>query len=153
MIAPVLVAAGNYLLIGRLIRAVLDHARTGHQVFGVHGRLITRIFVILDVISALVQASGSGVASSTEWVGRTADIGVYILIAGLGLQAVAFAFFMCIFSRFHYLAEKRGLAAVDAPTGWQRVAVAVYVSSILIMVCLLLYPTVYLEPRERTWAC
>ncbi|KAL2127526.1 hypothetical protein VTI74DRAFT_10583 [Chaetomium olivicolor] len=134
VLAPVFVAAGNYLLIGRLIRAVLDHARTGHRVFGIHGRLITRIFVILDVISFLVQASGSGVASSTEWVGSTADVGVNILIAGLVLQAVAFGFFMCMFSRFHYLATKRGLADVEAPAGWQRVVVAVYVSSILILI-------------------
>lgn len=133
MLAPVFVAAGNYLLIGRLIRAVLA-ASTGHRVFGVHGRLITRIFVICDIISFLVQCSGSAVASSTEWVGKQADIGVKILIGGLGLQAVAFSFFLAIFSRFYYLAKK-GRVAEDAPRGWERVVVAVYISSLLILVC------------------
>ncbi|KAK4118111.1 RTA1-domain-containing protein [Parathielavia appendiculata] len=134
VIAPVFVAAGNYLLIGRLIRAVLDHSRTGHRVFGVPGRLITRIFVILDVITCLIQGNGSGIASSVEWVGKTADVGIYILLGGLGLQAVAFSFFLCIFARFHYLATKKGLADVNAPVGWQRVVVAVYVSSFLILI-------------------
>ena len=133
VLAPVLVAAGNYLLIGRLIQAVLDPARTGHRVFGVHGRLITRVFVIFDVISFLVQCSGSGVGSSANWAGSTADVGVKILIGGLALQALSFGFFICIFSRFHYLA-KRGLTTEDAPAGWERIVAAVYTSSILIMV-------------------
>ncbi|KAK0641058.1 RTA1 like protein-domain-containing protein [Cercophora newfieldiana] len=132
VLAPVLVAAGNYLLIGRLIRAVLSSS-TGHRVFGVHGRKITRIFVIFDIISFLVQASGSSVASSVEWVGTTADVGVNILIGGLALQAVAFSFFLAIFGRFHYLAKK-GYLAQDAPAGWEGVVIAVYVSSLLILI-------------------
>jgi hypothetical protein len=102
----------------------------------VHGRLITRIFVICDVISCLVQASGSSIASSTEWVGSTADIGIWVLIGGLVLQAVAFVFFMAIFARFHYIAKKKGLVAADAPAGWERLVVAVYVSSSFILVCI-----------------
>jgi hypothetical protein len=105
-------------------------------VFGVHGRLITRVFVVFDIISFLVQCAGSGVASSVEWVGNTAQVGVYILIGGLCLQAVAFGFFLGILGRFHYLAKRKGVVAGDAPVGWERVVVAVYVSSVLIMVCL-----------------
>jgi hypothetical protein len=106
---------------------------TGYRVFGVHGRLITRIFVIFDIISFLVQCAGSGVASSVEWVGKTADVGIKILIGGLALQAVAFSFFLAIFSRFHYLA-RHGCIAEDAPLGWEKVVRAVYVSSLLILV-------------------
>jgi len=107
---------------------------TGYRVFGVHGRLITRIFVAFDIISFLVQCAGSGVASSVEWVGSTANVGIKILIGGLALQAVAFSFFLAIFSRFHYLA-KHGWIAEDAPLGWEKVVRAVYVSSLLILVC------------------
>ena len=132
VIAPVFVAAGNYLLIGRLIRAVLAPS-TGHRVFGVHGRKLTRIFVFFDILSCFIQSGGSSVASSVEWVGNTANIGVKILIGGLSLQALAFTFFMAIFSRFHYLA-RNGWVADDAPLGWERVVVAVYTSSLLILV-------------------
>ncbi|KAK3349348.1 RTA1 like protein-domain-containing protein [Lasiosphaeria hispida] len=130
VLAPVLVAAGNYLLIGRLIRVTLP--ADNHRVFGVHGRLLTRIFVGFDIVSFLVQGSGSSVASSVEWVGSTADVGVKILIAGLGLQAVAFLFFMAIFARFHFLARRAAVG--EAPVGWERVVVAVYVSSVLILI-------------------
>ncbi|KAK4119037.1 RTA1-domain-containing protein [Parathielavia appendiculata] len=134
VLAPVFIAAGNYLLIGRLIRAVLDPVRTGHRVFGVPGRLLTRIFVTIDVVSFFVQAAGSGVASSVEWVGSTADVGVNILIGGLVLQAAAFGFFLGILSRFYYLAKRKGAVDLGAPAGWENVVAAVYVSSILIMI-------------------
>lgn len=133
VLAPVLVAAGNYLLIGRLIRAVLPPS-TGHRVFGLPARLLTRVFVSSDVLTFFVQAAGSGVASSVEWVGPTADVGVKILIGGLALQAVMFIFFLSIFSRFVYLAKRKGLAVGDAPRGWEKVVVAVYVSSAMILV-------------------
>ncbi|KAK1832457.1 RTA1 like protein-domain-containing protein [Podospora conica] len=133
VLAPVLIAAGNYLLIGRLIRAVLP-ASTGHRVFGVPARLLTRIFVSSDVLTFFVQAAGSGVASSVDWVGPTANVGVKILIGGLALQAVMFLFFLSIFSRFLYLAKRKGLAVGDAPRGWEKVVVAVYVSSAMILI-------------------
>ncbi|KAK1759565.1 RTA1 like protein-domain-containing protein [Echria macrotheca] len=134
VLAPVFVAAGNYLLISRLIRAVLSFSETGHRVLGMPGRLITRVFVGFDIVSFLVQCAGSGVASSTEWAGNTARIGVFILIGGLSLQAVAFLFFLSIFSRFHYLATRKGQAAAHAPVGWEKVVRAVYVSSFCILI-------------------
>lgn len=111
---------------------------TGHKVFGVPARLLTRVFVSSDVLTFFVQAAGSGVASSVEWVGPTANVGVKILIGGLALQAVMFIFFLSIFSRFVYLAKRKGLAVADAPRGWEKVVVAVYVSSAMILVCSLL---------------
>ncbi|KAK3299541.1 RTA1 like protein-domain-containing protein [Chaetomium fimeti] len=135
VLAPVLIAAGNYLLIGRLIRAVLDRARTRHRVLGIPARLLTRVFVGCDVLSCLVQASGSSISSSVQWVGTTAEVGVYVLIGGLVLQAVAFAVFLGILARFWYLATRKGgCLAGDAPVGWERVVLAVFVSSVLIMI-------------------
>ena len=133
VLAPVLIAAGNYLLIGRLVRAVLPPS-TGHRVFGVPARLLTRIFVGSDILTFFVQAAGSSVASSVDWVGSTANVGVKILIGGLALQAIMFLFFLSIFSRFLYLAKRKGLAVGDAPRGWERVVAAVYVSSAMILV-------------------
>jgi hypothetical protein len=130
VLAPVFVAAGNYLLIGRLIRAVLppDH----HKVWGIPARLLTRIFVTADIISFFVQSSGSGVASSKSWTGPTERIGTYILIGGLGFQVLAFSLYLSVFGRFHYLANK--VEVENAPHGWRRVVRAVYISSSLIMV-------------------
>ncbi|RGP63484.1 hypothetical protein FLONG3_9871 [Fusarium longipes] len=130
VLAPVLIAAGNYLLISRLILAVLPSSR--HRVLKIPGRHLTPIFVTCDVIAFLIQGSGSGVASSDNWQGEMERIGVKILIAGLAFQVFAFSLFLCVFRRFHVLA---GRTAVDnAPKGWQKVVLSVYISSILIMI-------------------
>lgn len=130
VLAPVFVAAGNYMLISRLILAVLPPSR--HRVLRISGRRLTPIFVVCDIIAFSIQGNGSGVASGGNWMGEKAEVGTNILIAGLAFQFVAFALFLCVFGRFHYLAHKD--AAENAPAGWRKVALAVYVSSILIMV-------------------
>jgi len=124
VLAPVLIAAGNYLLISRLIRAVLPPAR--HRVLGVPGRRLTPIFVACDVVAFLVQGNGSGIASSDNWTGSTERIG------RLAFQLVSFGLFLCVFRRFHVLANRETVP--DAPQGWRHVVRAVYVSSALIMV-------------------
>ena len=130
VLAPVLIAAGNYLLISRLILAVLPPSR--HRILKIPGRRLTPIFVGCDIVAFLIQGSGSGIASSDNWQGEMERIGVKVLIAGLSFQLVAFTLFLCVFRRFHVLA---GRMAVDsAPKGWQKVVLSVYISSILIMV-------------------
>ncbi|KAF6523822.1 hypothetical protein HZS61_012321 [Fusarium oxysporum f. sp. conglutinans] len=113
VLAPVLIAAGNYLLISRLILAVLPPSH--HRILRIPGRRLTPIFVFCDVIAFLIQGSGSGIASSDNWQGEMERIGVKVLIVG----------------RFHVLALR--MAVEDAPRGWQKVVLAVYISSILIM--------------------
>ncbi|KAJ9151320.1 Rta1 domain-containing protein [Pleurostoma richardsiae] len=129
VLAPLFVAAGNYLLIGRLIRAVLPPSH--HTVLRVPARLLTRLFVACDVVSFLVQCSGSGVASSSSWSGSAADAGVGILIAGLVIQVVTFCAYGVILARFRSLVAR--LAVPGAPEGWRWVLRAVYVSSALIL--------------------
>ena len=101
---------------------------------GVPARLLTRVFVCCDVVSCLVQASGSGLAASRGWVGKMAAVGVAVLIGGLVLQVVAFAVFLGVLGRFWVLAGREGLVVRDGPEGWRRVVWAVAVSSVLIMV-------------------
>ncbi|EWG42071.1 hypothetical protein FVEG_15388 [Fusarium verticillioides 7600] len=130
VLAPVLIAAGNYLLISRLILAVLPPSH--HRILRIPGRRLTPIFVFCDVIAFLIQGSGSGIASSDNWQGEMERIGVKVLVVGLAFQLAAFSLFLCVFRRFHILALR--VAVEDAPRGWQRVVFAVYISSILIMV-------------------
>ncbi|RTE82339.1 hypothetical protein BHE90_003180 [Fusarium euwallaceae] len=130
VLAPVFIAAGNYLLISRLILAVLPPSR--HRILKIPGRRLTPIFVACDVVAFLVQGSGSGIASSDNWQGKMEKIGRNVLIGGLAFQLIAFSLFLCVFRRFHVLANR--MAVDDAPNGWQKVVLAVYVSSALIMV-------------------
>ncbi|KAI8686149.1 hypothetical protein NCS55_00289400 [Fusarium keratoplasticum] len=130
VLAPVFIAAGNYLLISRLILAVLPPSR--HRILKIPGRRLTPIFVACDIVAFLVQGSGSGIASSDNWQGQMEKIGRNVLIGGLAFQLVAFSLFLCVFRRFHVLANR--MAVDGAPKGWQKVVLAVYVSSSLIMV-------------------
>ncbi|OAA51759.1 RTM1-like protein [Metarhizium rileyi] len=53
VLAPVFIAAGNYILISRLIRAVLPPSH--HRILGVPGKRLTPIFVICDIVSFIFQ--------------------------------------------------------------------------------------------------
>ncbi|KAH9905044.1 putative RTA1 domain protein [Xylariomycetidae sp. FL2044] len=130
VLAPLFVAAGNYLLIGRLIRAVLPPSH--HRIYRVPARYLTRIYVSFDVVCFCVQCSGSSLASVVNWVGPTAKTAEYILLAGLALQVVAFSTYLSILMRFHFLA--RSLAVDEAPKGWLNVLKVVYTSSFLILI-------------------
>ncbi|KAK7408992.1 hypothetical protein QQX98_008811 [Neonectria punicea] len=130
VLAPIFIAAGNYLLISRLILSVLPHSN--HRILKIPGRRLTPIFVICDVIAFLIQGAGSSIASADEWQGDGEKIGRRVLIGGLVFQLVAFSLFLCVFGRFHVLGNR--WAVEDAPHGWQMVVRAVYISSTLIIV-------------------
>ncbi|KAM3543449.1 hypothetical protein ARSEF1564_003690 [Beauveria bassiana] len=130
VLAPVFIAAGNYLLISRLILCVL--APTHHRILGIAGRLLTPIFVTFDILSFVVQGNGSAIASTGNWRGPKEKIGRYTLIGGLLLQLLAFGLFLAVFGRFHFLASR--FTVPDAPVGWRKVVRAVYISSIAIMI-------------------
>lgn len=144
VLAPVFVAAGNFLLVGRLVRAVLPPSR--HTIFGLPARFITRFFVTCDVMAFCIQGSGSGTATGSNWMGPAGAIGVNIIIAGLAFQFVAFSAYMCVFVRFHMTARK--MAVQDAPVGWENVVKAVYISSSMIMVSLVLRVAEFAEGME-----
>ncbi|OAQ96837.1 hypothetical protein LLEC1_03882 [Akanthomyces lecanii] len=130
VLAPVFIAAGNYLLISRLILNVLPPAH--HRILGITGRLLTPIFVGFDILSFLVQGNGSAIASAGNWTGPKEKIGRCTLIGGLLLQLLAFGLFLAVFGRFYLLATR--FAVPEAPSGWRKVVCAVYISSIAIMI-------------------
>ncbi|KAJ4150203.1 hypothetical protein LMH87_010963 [Akanthomyces muscarius] len=130
VLAPVFIAAGNYLLISRLILNVLPPIH--HRILGIAGRLLTPTFVTFDIVSFLVQGNGSAIASAGNWTGPKEKIGRYTLIGGLLLQLLAFGLFLTVFGRFHFLATR--FAVPEAPSGWRKVVRAVYISSIAIMI-------------------
>ncbi|KAK7955016.1 RTM1-like protein [Apiospora saccharicola] len=130
ILAPILISAGNYVLIGRLIRAVLPPER--HRIFKVPAQRLTQVYVSFDVVCMCIQSSGASLASGVGWVGQLADIGTNILLAGLALQVFAFSTYLCILVRFYYLS--RSLEVPTSPPGWLNVLKAVFISSILILI-------------------
>lgn len=130
VLAPVLIAAGNYLLITRLIQSVLPPAQ--RRIFGIPGKHLTTIFVCFDVFAFLLQGGGSGIASSGNWTGEKERIGRYTIIGGLVFQLICFCLFLAVFRRFHQLGKRSHTPG--SSEGWKKVVLAVYISSIMIVV-------------------
>jgi hypothetical protein len=140
VIAPVLVCASLYILIGRLIRsggrAPNPNTETKEPLL-LFGKFspswIPRIFVTSDIISFLTQAAGSGIASSNNWEGAEKDAGVGVLIAGLVLQLVTFSFFLIVVFWF----DRRSPASLsggEVETGVRLVLNGIYVAGLFITV-------------------
>ncbi|KAH6673652.1 RTA1 like protein-domain-containing protein [Halenospora varia] len=132
IIAPLFVGAGNYLLISRLALRVLPTSIK--RIYRIPVGKLTRIFVVCDVVTLLIQASGSGIASSGNWKGKMADVGNNVLIVGLAIQLATFTFFVVIVSKFHFLTRKEGNVSDEAGHAWKKVLFAVYISSTLIII-------------------
>lgn len=60
IIAPAFMAAGNYILLGRIIPVL------GTRYSFIHPLSYTIVFVVGDVISLVIQAIGGGQASAAE---------------------------------------------------------------------------------------
>lgn len=131
VIAPVLVCASLYILIGRLIRS------TGKLPLLLFGKVspawIPRIFVASDILSFLTQASGSGIASSNNWEGTQKNTGVGVLIGGLALQLVTFALFLLIVIWFD-MKSKPSPQGDSMERGVRLVLNGIYVAGFFIMV-------------------
>ncbi|KAK4190988.1 RTA1 like protein-domain-containing protein [Podospora australis] len=125
VLAPLLFAAGDYLLLARLIRSALPPGQ--HRVLGVAARLITKLFVICDILAFLVQAAGSSIASSVSWVGPTSEVGVNVLIGGLAFQTVVLGLFLAALGRFWYKVPRDG-------GSWRGLGIAVMISTVLIFI-------------------
>ena len=106
--------------------------KDSQRLLGLDPRFVTRVFVTSDIFSFLVQASGSGVASSQNWSGTA---GIDMLIAGLALQLATNVVFMTLVVAFLNRVAGGKRVQENAPKGWDRVAKAIVISIILVFVC------------------
>ncbi|KIW07972.1 uncharacterized protein PV09_01871 [Verruconis gallopava] len=130
ILAPLLVAAGNYTLLGRLDLAVLPVENS--VILGLRPTVLTKIFLGVDIISFVIQAVGSGIASSHGWEGNSKDVGVNILLAGLATQlatVIFFLFLLWIFSQRAYFGPHK---REGAPDKWEKAFEAVVFSTTMI---------------------
>ncbi|KAH8625266.1 hypothetical protein IG631_20731 [Alternaria alternata] len=126
--AAPLLAATIYMTLGRLIRA-LD--ATHHAVL--NPRWTTKIYVIIDIGSFVCQIMGSAMQTSGDPEG--VKTGNTVVIAGLGTQLVAFAFFILMAVVFHRrLNNKPTSTSLRTHVRWQRYMWALYSVSVLVVV-------------------
>lgn len=78
VLAPLFIAAGNYLLLTRLCNRVLPLRIT--HIYRLPLRNLTKIFVTSDIVTLIVQVSGTSIASSNDWEGDMVGTSLLSLI-------------------------------------------------------------------------
>ncbi|KAL3433360.1 RTA1 like protein-domain-containing protein [Aspergillus tetrazonus] len=155
VLAPVLVCASLYVLLGRIIRSTCAfqsqdqdrvarrrvtgagteeetgeaEKRTEVKVGGiVRVSYLPKIFITLDVAAMLTQGGGSAIASAGEWKGTLEDIGTSVLIGGLALQVATFTVFLSVVVSFHQKILRHG------EEGMGMVLRGVYIGGLFIII-------------------
>jgi len=115
------------MVLGRLIR------RTGSSDLSIiRPTRVTKIFVAGDVFSFFVQGGGGGMLVKAKTASEVST-GENIILGGLILQILIFAFFVVVASIWHKRLSKFGTAA-SVQIGWKKYIVFLYGASALIMI-------------------
>lgn len=128
LIGPVLFAATIYMVLGRIVTSV-----RGDQYSLIRPSKITLTFVIGDVVSFLIQGGGAGMsvvqnASLAKWAKR-------IIVIGLLVQIIMFAFFCVLAVAFHRRMRRQPTAfSCSTSASWEGGLYMLYAVSLLIMV-------------------
>ncbi|KAF3385543.1 Protein RTM1 [Penicillium rolfsii] len=130
LVAPPLFAASIYMTLGRVIVAL--HCQ---ELSIVPVRFLTKIFVVGDVISFLLQCGGGGYMAAGSV--SAMNTGANIVIGGLAIQLLFFGFFVIVSAVFHWRV-KRNLPSTshsrEQGKKWESIMWALYASCFLILV-------------------
>lgn len=95
LLAPILFAATVYMVLGRIIRAT---GAASYSIIRVNW--VTKVFVSGDIICFLIQAVGAAMLSSANTASEKTR-GQNIILVGLIVQILVFAFFVIVAWIFH----------------------------------------------------
>ncbi|KAF1987010.1 RTA1-domain-containing protein [Aulographum hederae CBS 113979] len=129
LVAPALFAASVYMTLGRIILAVEGEERSL-----VRRKWLTKIFVAGDVLSFLMQSAGGGMMAKADSP-TSASTGQNVIVGGLVVQVLFFAFFILVAIVFHrrlLLSPTRLSTTPSLP--WQKHLIALYGISTLILI-------------------
>ena len=128
LIAPPLIAATIYMIMGYVILAT-----DGESHSLIRKKFLTKIFVIGDIISFMVQSAGAGLLSKGEEDSKKA--GNWIVIGGLAIQIIFFGFFMVVTLNFWSRMQARPTAqSQTTQVRWRLQLLVLFLASFLIMV-------------------
>lgn len=133
LLAPTLYAASIYMVLGRIV--VFLHAE---HLSMIPVRFLTKIFVMGDVLSFVLQGAGGGFMTSGS--SNLVDFGQWIIVAGLCCQLLSFGAFIVTSMLFHIrigrspTQEADGSKVIGFPRDWRGLLFALYVASVLILI-------------------
>ncbi|KAA8910706.1 RTA1 like protein-domain-containing protein [Sphaerosporella brunnea] len=96
VLAPIWIAAFDYMSLGRLILLFLPSKRC----LGLSARKVALIFVAGDITSFMVQLAGTGFLIGNNPSPHDYHIGTSLLISGQAMQLFLFGIFMILAARF-----------------------------------------------------
>jgi len=124
VIAPAFFAASIYMTLTRIIRTV-----KGEHLSIIRINWLSRTFVIGDLISLNVQSAASGLNSTP----KIAQIGEYIVVAGLFMQLVLLGLFFVVAIIFQRrLAKQPTRESYTTEKPWRQTLYMIYAASTLI---------------------
>ncbi|RHZ43795.1 RTA1 domain-containing protein [Aspergillus thermomutatus] len=130
LIAPALFAATIYMVLGRIIALVQGEPHCLLRL-----PWLTKIFVVGDVISFLMQSAGAGIMVQSH--STTDRTGEHVIIGGLLVQIGFFCFFIVVAVLFQRRIDRfptPRAVSVSPPIPWRKHLFALYVTSFLILV-------------------
>ncbi|KAF4784213.1 hypothetical protein HER10_EVM0005596 [Colletotrichum scovillei] len=150
LVAPALFAASIYMVLGRLI----IHLRS-ESLSPIKPSRLTKVFVIGDILSFIVQIMGAGMLASSS----TMNTGKTVILLGLVVQLIFFGLFVISSAVFHSRVSKHMppilMEEEEANTGWRRlfngwrgVMSVLYIASVLIFVRSLFRLAEYVEGND-----
>ncbi|KAK2761833.1 rta1 domain-containing protein [Colletotrichum kahawae] len=129
LLGPALFAASIYMILGRLIN-LLD---AGNYSL-IRPNWLTKVFVLGDLLSFFAQSGGGGMlatAKSTDSV----KLGENIIVGGLCIQILFFAFFMVVTLIFHMrLSRNPTPKTYSLDTPWKGLLWVLYGTSFMILI-------------------
>lgn len=134
LVAPALFAATIYMTLGRVIRNIECEKYSLIPL-----KWLTKTFVIGDIISFLMQASGGGLMASPTLSGI--KTGENVIVGGLFVQIVFFGFFIIVELLFHTRVSKNpsltALSTKKLPSkfrNWNSILITLLICSVFIFI-------------------
>lgn len=148
LIAPALIAASIYMVLGRLMR-YLD--ATHHSLVRVNW--LTKVFVMGDVLSFMLQSGGGGMMAKTGASRDTVKLGEHLILGGLFMQLLFFSGFLLVAVIFHIriLREPTAVSSgsqIDGKHGWGTLLKVLYGTSALIIIRNVFRVVEYIQGRS-----
>jgi hypothetical protein len=133
VLAPIFFLAMNYVVFGRMLRSTLglDHVCARYKLSFLPPGKVSAIFIASDIISFLVQASGSGLASNND--NSVVKVGLDILLVGMALNLASFTLFISLVVYFDR-ATRRAYKTANMERPFLPVLRAIYISWVFVMV-------------------
>ncbi|KAJ5098460.1 RTA1 domain protein [Penicillium argentinense] len=129
LLAPALFAASIYMTLGRLIVTLKAHSNSI-----IRPSWLTKIFVIGDVLSFLMQCGGGGFLASAKTQDKI-DMGENMILGGLFVQILFFGLFIIVSVIFHCRMHASPMNYVGGSRiPWARCMMVLYTVSCLIMI-------------------